>query len=269
MMTGLAIFGGILLITAIALFFVQRHYNLKLRSLKLADAVTTAELHQLADHIAQEIGSGSLRRYVKVSGVITCPQPIISELKQMPCVYYTMCVTREYEEDVRKTDSKGKTYWTTERRSQTMSSNSQSIPFFVRDRHGDIQVNPSDAAIDTVPVLDEFRSTGSGSSSSFSVGAFQMNLNLFSQSGSRTIGYRYKESILPLNRQVLVVGLASDQTGILQIERPTESGKKFFISLKSEASLSQETKNTMTYAGVGTALSGVLGMIFLLIALLS
>lgn len=239
-MEGLVIFGSILLIAAIALFFVQRHYNLKLRSLKLADAMTTVELHQLADHIAHEIGSGSLRRYVKVSGVITCENPLISELKQMPCVYYTMSVTREYEEDVRKTDSDGKTYWSTERRSQTMSSNSQSTPFFVRDRHGDVQVNPSNAAIDTVSVLDEFRSAGS--SSSFSVGAFQMNLNMFSQSGSRTIGYRYKESILPLNRHVLVVGLASDQTSVLQIEQPTESGKKFFISLKSEASLSQETK---------------------------
>lgn len=269
-MEGLAIFGGILLIAAIALFFVQRHYNLKLRSLKLADAMTTAELHQLTHQVAEEIGPGSLRRYVKVSGTITCPQPIFSELKQIPCVYYTMSVIREYEEDVRKTDNDGKTYWSTERRSQTMSSNSQSIPFLVCDRYGEISINPNDAAIDTVSVLDEFRAMGpTSSSSSFSLGRFEMNLNMFSQSGSRTLGYRYRESILPVDRQVLVVGLASDQTGMLQIERPTESGKKFFISLKSEASLTHETKNTMTYAGVGTALSGVLGIIFLLVGLLA
>lgn len=38
----MSIFGGLLLIAAIALFFVQRHYRLKLRSLKLATPSTTA-----------------------------------------------------------------------------------------------------------------------------------------------------------------------------------------------------------------------------------
>ncbi|MDR7897115.1 MULTISPECIES: E3 ubiquitin ligase family protein [unclassified Thermosynechococcus] len=262
----MGIFGGLLLIAAIALFFVQRHYRLKLRSLKLATPSTTADLHQLQQQVAQEIGGGNLREYVKVSGQIVVDQPLISELKQVPCVHYRMCVSREYEEQVRETDSEGRTRWRTERRSDTISSNSQTIPFRVRDRYGEIEVDPRGADMETVQVLDEFRPANN--TARFGFGSFQVNVGSLTFGSGNTIGYRYQEWITPVDRQVLVVGTASDQTGTLRIERPTVKGQKFFVSLKSEDSLSQDTSNAVLYSTIGAAACGGLGILLILVGLL-
>ncbi len=261
----MGILGGILVVVGIVLFFVQRHYRLKLRSLKLATPTTTAELHRLQEQVAQEIGGGNLREYVKITGQVTTDTPLLSELKQVPCVYYRMAVTREYEEQVRETDSEGRTRWRTERRSDTISSNSQSIPFRLRDRHGEIEVDATGADIETVQVLNEFRPANTASRLSF--GAFTLNVGTLAMGSGTTLGYRYQEWILPVDRSVLIVGTASDQTGTLRIERPTTKGQKFFISLRSEDSLSQETRNTVLYTSLGAAACGTLGTVLVLMSL--
>ncbi len=261
----MGIFGGILVMVAVVLFFVQRHYRLKLRSLKLATPSTTAELHHLGEQVAREIGSGNLREYVKITGQVTTESPLISELKQVPCVHYKMAVMREYEEQVRETDSDGRTRWRTERRSDTISSNSQSIPFRLRDRYGDIEVDPTGADIETVQVLNEFRPANNANRLSF--GAFTLNIGTLSFGSGTTLGYRYQEWILPVDRSVLVVGTASDQTGTLRIERPTAKGQKFFISLKSEDSLTQDTSNTILYTGLGAVACGGIGVLLILLSL--
>ncbi len=259
-------FGIILIIAAVVLFFVQRHYRLKLRSLKLANTVTTAGIKRLAADVAAEIGGGSLREYIKVYGRVKADQPLTSELKQIPCVYYSMSVTREYEVRVRSEDSEGRTEWRTERRSDTISSNTQSTPFCVQDAQGEVWINPMDAGVETVQVLDEFRPEANNNRLSF--GNFSFNLDVsFGDSGGKTLGYRYKESILPLDRQILVVGEASDQTGRVEIGKPQEKGRKFFISLKSEDTLTSHTKDTILYTTWGAIGCGILGFILLVAGL--
>ncbi|MFN3679399.1 E3 ubiquitin ligase family protein [Thermosynechococcus sp.] len=262
----MGVLGGFLLIVAIALFLVQRHHRLKLRSLNLATPSTTAELHYLQQEVAQEIGAGSLREYVKVSGRIVVDHPLLSELKRAPCVHYCMRVSREYEETVSETDSEGHTQWRTEHRSATISRNSQTIPFRVRDRYGEIEVDANGADLDTIQILDEFRPVNSPSCLTF--GSFQVDVNNLSPQSGRTIGYRYQEWITPVGRQVLVVGMASDETGTLRIERPAAKGQKFFVSLKSEDRLSQDTRRALLYSTLGTAACGGLGILLILLALL-
>ncbi len=141
----MAIFGVILLIIGIILFFVQKNYSTKLRSIQSANSSTVAELQQ----IASEIGGGNLREYVKVRGIIRSDRPLISELKQEPCVHYTMRVVREYEKKTQTTDSNGNTKTETRKESETVSSNSRSIPFLLEDRSGQLLVNPDGGNIET------------------------------------------------------------------------------------------------------------------------
>lgn len=259
---------GILLIAAAILFFVQRHYRLRLRSLKLANLVNSQSIKQLATDVATEIGGGSLREYVKLYGRVKSEHPLISELKQVPCVYYAMQVIREYEERIRSEDSDGRTEWRTERRSHTISSNTQSIPFLLQDAQGTVPIDPEGAGVETVQVLNEFRPEGSSNRLSF--GSFSLNLDITAGSGGgRTLGYRYQESILPLGRQVLIVGEASDQTGELVIGKPQQKGRKFFISLKSEDTLTNHTQNIVTYTTLGAIGSGVIGILIGLLGLAS
>jgi hypothetical protein len=262
----MAIFGGILIVIGIILFFVQKNYSTKLQSIKLATASTVGELQRIASEIAGEIGSGNLREYVKVRGIIRSDRPLISELKQLPCVHYTMRVVREYEEQETTRDSENKTRTETRRGSETVSSNSQAIPFTLRDNSGELVVNPDGGNIDTVQVLNEFRQESS-SGSSISFGGFNLSLGA-SMGGRRTIGYRYVESILPCDREVLVIGTAADEGGQVTLRKPIQSDKKFIISLKSEEELAKATANAAKWFFYGMVACLAIGAILLVLGLI-
>lgn len=263
----MAIFGGILIVIGLILFFVQKNYSTKLQSIRLATASTVDELQRIASEIAGEIGSGNLREYVKVRGMIRCDRPLISELAQKPCVHYNMRVVREYEEQKTTSDSEGKTRTETQRGSETISSNSQSVPFKLQDRTGEIMVNPDGGDIDTVQILNEFRQeNSSGSSTSF--GGFSINLSS-SSGGRRTLGYRYTESILPCDREVLVIGTAADDKNQVTLCKPAQPDKKFIISLKSEEELAQSTAKAVQGFLYGAIACSAIGLVLLVIGLIS
>ena len=261
----MTIFGVILLIIGIILFFVRKNYSTKLRSIQSANPSTIAELQQIASEIANEIGGGNLREYVKVRGIIRSDRPLLSELKQEPCVHYTMRVVREYEEKTQTRDSEGKTKTETRRASETVSSKSRSIPFLLEDRSGQLLVNPDGGNIDTEQILDEFRH---GDSTSISFGGFTMSLgNSFGLGDRRTIGYRYSESILPCDREVLVIGTATDDGDTVTLRKPTQSDKKFIISLKSEEALAKSTANAVKGLFYGMVGCLAVGSILLVLGL--
>jgi E3 Ubiquitin ligase len=266
---GMAIFGGILIVLGIILGFVWRHYQNKLRGMRLARGTTVAELADLVKQVSEEMGGGSLRQYVKLRGQIRCDQPLMSELKQLPCVHYSMRVVREYEEQVTERDSEGKTRRETRRGSETITSNSQSVPFWLADRSGEIRVEPEGATIETVQVLDEFRTASdTGNSTRLSFGGFSLDVGALTGSGRRTLGYRYVESILPSDRQIFVVATASDAHQDLMLHQPTEPGRAFIISLKPEEVLIRSTQQAITYSLAGMIASLGIGVILLVIGLL-
>ena len=96
----MAFIGLVLLIVAVVLFFNYQGQKNKLTNLLSAEAVTIENIKATAAAISDSIGVVSCREYVKVKGVIQCETPLLSELKQEPCVHYEMNVTREYEETV-------------------------------------------------------------------------------------------------------------------------------------------------------------------------
>ncbi|MBD2464979.1 E3 ubiquitin ligase [Oscillatoria sp. FACHB-1407] len=263
---GFLIVGVILMIVGVVLFFIQKNQKNKAFCLRSARPVTTTELKDMSKAIAQEIGGGSWRDYVKLSGVIQCDRPITSELKQEPCVYYKMEVRREYEEKVTKQDSEGKSYQDTQRGSEVISSNQQSIPFTIQDDRGAIEVNPDGANIETVKILDEFRPEQAvGGLLSF--GGFSLAVNS-SFGNRRTLGYRYSESILPLYRKVLVVGTVSDSGGLV-IQKPPESEQQFIISLRTDEELTKAADRNAKGAFYGMVGCLAVGAVLVLVGLVA
>lgn len=248
----MAIVGIILLVVGVILFFIQRYQKQKFFSIKAARKITAAELVDTARGVAAEIGGGSWRDYVKVWGRVEVDMPLISEHTRQKCVYYQAKVMREYEEQVTERDSQGRKHTKTVRKSDTVSNNKQSVPFRLVDDTGAVQVNPEGADVELVQVMDEFRAEQRG---------------FFSL--SRTLGHRYQESLLPLNRNILVVGAASDVTGQVTLGKPTTPGYKYLISLKDEEALAamvdRHVKTTF-YAMVGCL--GV-GVVLTLLGLIS
>jgi hypothetical protein len=259
------IFLGIILIvvSGLLLFNYRQQTNRAFR-LKAARSVTVAEMETTAQAIAQEIGSGDWRDYVKVWGTIVADTPLTSELKPQPCVSYTVSVVREYEETQQTKDADGKTQTETHRGSETISRQQQSIPFWLQDETGRIQINPDGADMETIEVLDQFQ-PGEPSGGLLSFGNFRLTVGSSPPEHRRTLGYRYRESVLPVNRSALVVGMVSDLNNTLTIAQPTESGKPFIISLKNHetlASNAERNAQTLLYISIACGLAGLVAIIW-------
>jgi hypothetical protein len=84
----------------------------------------------------------------------------------------------------------------------------------------------------------------------------------------RTTGHRIQESILAPDSRVYVLGEAADSGGKLEIQKPRENGRKFIISVKSEAELIQSTGSAARWLLDGATGSGVLGVVLLVAGLL-
>lgn len=255
------ILGSLLIIVGIVLYFVHRRQTRKLSHMKGLRTSTIQSLHDTARSVAAEIGAGSWGEYVEVKGQVRCDRPLTSELTQTPCVHYQMQVVREYED--METDSDGDRK--TRRRSDTVSSNRQSIPFWIEDDTGRIEIEPGDADIDTVQVLNDFRPEAS-SGAQFSLGSFNLNLgaNIGVGLGGRTLGYRFVEKVLPLDRRVYVLARASDHSGRVTLIKPTESGQLFLISLKSEEQLTASSQRTADWTFYGMFACLGLGLVLVI-----
>lgn len=263
---GWIIGGGILIVIGVILFFVRRNQKNRAFAIRTARTATCAELATMAQAIAQEIGGGSWREYVKVSGAIECDHPLVSQLRQEPCVHYTMTVRREYEETVTVKDDQGETRTETRRSSETVSSNQQSVPFRLQDYTGTVEVNPNGAEIETVKVLDEFHPE-QGYGGRISYGRFSLNVGGF-PSGRRTLGYHYSEAILPLQRRLFVVGMISDYDGRLTLQKPTEPGKRFILSLKTEDELTRNADRMAQFSFYAMLACVAIGVVLILIGLI-
>lgn len=237
---GFVIAGFVALVAAVVLFFIQRNQHNRANCVRLARAATVAELETMAKEIAREIGGGSWREYVKVSGEIECDRPLTAPLSEKPCAHYRMSVRREYEERVTVKDSEGKSREETQRGSETMSTNEQSVPFVLRDRTGSIEVNLESADLETITVIDEFRAEQPGGLISF--GGFTLATGTAGM-GRRTLGYHYHEAILPLQRQATVVGSVVDQGDRLVLKKPTEGDHHFIVALRTAEEITKAAQD--------------------------
>ncbi len=262
----MAIVGGLLIVLCVVLLLFRRSQQGKLLEIRSTETLTAKELIEAAKYVTERMGeAGSFNRIAEIKGFVRCDQPITSELAQQPCVYYDMTVTREYEEDYWQTDSQSKRQVRrTRRASEPVAHNSQRIPFWVEDSTGRIKVNPEGADVDGVQVVDRFEQPRPSGGLVLSFGGFSMDLGGFG--GARTLGYRMRESVLPLDRKVYVLGEVRDSSGELAVERPREK-KRFLISLKSEEELVKSAQSAVQWLTVGAAASGIAGVVLIVVDL--
>jgi len=85
---------------------------------------------------------------------------------------------------------------------------------------------------------------------------------------SKTLGYSYKEKIIPQGAKLYVLGEVSDRRGKLSIVKPSEKGKHFIVSTKSEEELVKSAENSATWQLYGGIASAVIGAILIVLGIL-
>jgi hypothetical protein len=257
--------GTVLLLTAVGLLVGASLQKRKVLLLQGTETSSAAELKSLASAVGGEIGPGSFTQLAEVKGTIRCAQPLVAELTKVPCVYYSMQVTREYEETTWETDSDGHKVSRQRRGSEVVAENTRSCPFEVEDATGRVQVEPTGASITAEKVCDRFE-PGDPDAVSVSVGGIAVQLPAL-HAGRRTVGYRYEERVIPLGKPLYVLGEATDSAGQLVIRKPVKRGGNFLVSVKSEEELTHAATSAATWLTAGTVVTALAGTVLLVVGL--
>jgi hypothetical protein len=209
---------------------------------------------------ASDVSGLSPGTLVEVKGTLRCDEPLISEMANETCAYYSSKIVREYLE--RDYDDVG-----SDRRSEVVAQNEQFAPFTVEDATGRVPVNGEGAEVDARQVVDRFERNTGGNGPSISLGGATINLG----GGERTLGYRYTENILTVDAQVYVLGTVQED-GTIGGPPSGKEGHRFVVSHRSEDALGQSLGKTVRWLGVGGIGAIVVGIalfavgIFVLIA---
>ena len=127
-------------------------------------------------------------------------------------------------------------------------------------------MNPNGAAIDSIKSVDKFEPAGLDLNA-ISFGRFNVSLPLLA-SGRRTLGYRYQEQIIPLNRKIYVLGEASDSSGELMIQKPKDKKESFIVSLKSEEELVGSVESVIKWTLICGIAADAIGVILLIVGVI-
>lgn len=265
----LVIIGAAVVVDAAVMLVVSRFVAGRLAQSAGLETITAASLARLARAAGQKPGSSrTFSRLVAVKGVVKCDAPLTSPIGQQSCVYYRSTLLREYEGTYYETDAAtGNQARRTRRGAEPIASTSQRVSFYLEDATGRLGVNPSDAEVAAVQAVDRLEPTGQGADGPIiSFGGITVDtdkLETAAATGRDTVGYRLREDILPLGKHVYVVGEASDASGELTVQAPSDEGGKFAISFEPEKKLLHSATRTvriLIYTAFATGVAGLVAL---------
>jgi E3 Ubiquitin ligase len=249
------IIGIVLIGIGIFLYFNRQKALNKAMDVKYYETSKINDLLDTYKHIESGIGTGNYNGgLVEVKGLCTTNQPLIAEHSEKPVVYYQASVERKFEVTEQERDSNGNYRTVVRTRTETVSSNTRAVPFYLNDGSGgQILVDTEGASVDAIQTFDRF-DPNPPEGFNFSYGG----------GDSRTLGYSYREKSIPINTQLYVLGEISDRRGQISIVKPSEKGKNFIISTKSEEQIVKSAESSaqwQLYGAIGLTVGGVITII--------
>lgn len=259
--------GLILIMVAVGLGVGYLNKKKKVRSLQGTETTTIDFIQSLARTMTTDLGPGSFYYRTELKGKVLCENPLTSELTATSCAFYSMKVSREYEEVYHETKPGGERERKTRKASERVASNTRMTPFMLQDSTGAIKVEPSGADIIPIKVLARFEPAQTDGSE-LRLGSVVIPLEPALREGDRkTLGYSFEEHAIPLNQEIFVMGEATDQDGELVVRKPRENGK-YIISAKGKEQLVSEGLATMKGLLIGGIVCGSVGLVLLIVDLI-
>lgn len=227
--------------------------------LKFMKAVSLPELAANLENLRSEGLAEGYRDIVETNGKADADGEVRAPYSNQVCAYYEASVTREYEKEEVFTDKDGKTQRRRTRASEEVSAQKSSAPLYVKDGEVRIALDLSGAALQLKDGTDRFEPYDDSKTYSF------FGVRFSAPTGVRTLGFRYRERIIPPGHPLYVVGELRSSAGELHIGRPSEKGKPFIISVKSEEEVTageQGKVKMFLYLGIGLIIVGIAVAIF-------
>jgi hypothetical protein len=256
----MAIIAGILFVIAGLLIFFMRKNLDKIYHMKATETSKVGQLEEMAQSVRADMGEGPSHwsEQVEIKGKVDCDQPLKGQFTERPAVVVQTKIVREYEEYKEERDNEGKITRRWVKRSDTLHDDTRDTSFTIDDGSGSIHVSPSGAEYTLDSVVNRFEPPGAmDHGNTLNIGGFSLSLGSMSYGSSRRLlGYRIKESILPVGSDIYALGEVRDGTDGLTLNDPSDKEKPFLLSVKSEEELMQQygkTANMQKYGAMGLA----------------
>jgi len=221
MVAWLVLIGIVLIPTAGFLLWSWRSSRNDMALMRATETTRAADVAKLP--------AGSL---VEVKGRLRCASPVTGELSKSPCAHFAATVERDYE--TWEYDAKRRTSYRA-RKTEVVQANTRCAPFEIEDESGRAAVSAEGAIIEGVAAVDRYDADEEEAGSE---SLMQAALNA-GTAKDRTVGLRYKESHLPLDAEIYVLGVVRKDCCIGAPE-PGAKGQRFLISVKSEETRAAE-----------------------------
>lgn len=227
-----------------------------------------AELQALHERVAAQIGSDLFAQRVALSGVLECEEPLSSPLSATPCAAFHYRVTRRWEEEYETRDEAGKLCRRVRAGSDVVANNERRTRFRLFDGTGRVLVDPAGARLEMEKIVDRFQPGEAKQPDRHGAVTIELGTGL-ARPRRLTLGYHSLEEIVPLGREVYVLGMATDRDGTLSVARSPEPDEPFLVSLHTRPEVVAKARATITRSLLGAAACGPVGLALVLIGLLS
>lgn len=251
---GMLVTAVVLLVIGIVCFFIV------LEKKKILNTFEELPKRSAADIISS--GDAGAFHTARVRGKVVCDEPLKSEISETQCVFYETEVLRRYTKKVRGKNSAGHTSTKTDHRRERVAHNVRQKDFYLDDGTGKIKVSLEGAKIDKDQVVEEYKPVDTVDAAEIAFGGFRLALGAIS--GETTRGYEYREWVIPVDKEIMVLGGIRKGEGELCLTVPDDSRYKYIISFLDEHSFKQAVLKDAFWYKVTTVICLFFGVCALL-----
>lgn len=193
------------------------------------------------------------RHYSEVKGQLhSASGDVEAPFSQRPVAYYENEVYSVHEETRTERDDKGNTRTVTDKVETSLSSEKSPVEVYLSDSSSDEKVYIDLASfgsdVDLMPGCNRMEAKDS------SWVRDNFNLSVNQNRGSRFLGYRFFEEILPESQPMYILGEIHKRGNRLYVGRSVATKKPSHVTYKSEDELLDDIKNEKFVAiGIGVA----------------
>ena len=190
----------------------------------LAMSLRAVKRRRIIDDTPTSKTTGVFIGMVELSGHACAEQPVTSYLANTECVHFAWSIEEHWERTVRETytDSNGKTQTRTRTESgwTTIDSGGETIPFLLKDDHGEVLVHPEGADLHTLNIFSETCTPlddlyfGKGPNSAIA---------------NSTHKRRFREEAIPHGSPVYLIGQARERADAVAAEIAASSDASMFV----------------------------------------
>ncbi|MDK2961206.1 MAG: GIDE domain-containing protein [Eubacteriaceae bacterium] len=205
------------------------------------------------------------RHYGEVKGHLhSITGDVKAPYSERKVAYYENTVYSVNEEKRTERDEDGNTRTYTEKVEQVLSNEKSPVEIYLSDKSCDekvyIDMESFAGNVDLMSGCDRFEANNSSW-----VKQFNLNFSFANSGGSRFLGYRFFEEILPEDQPMYILGELHKRGDRLYVGRAVKSKKSSHVTYKSEDELLDDIKKARTMSLVIGVVGVIVGLIVMVI----